>query len=220
MFWMRKNCLELLFRGEKLLDLQDKELMDYVDKKIKQAQERHDRFILRKEEEANRRQLELDLAAIKDKEETARQTAKEQGETTRKREQEETARQKELKETKRQVEKNRQEEETKRQAHAQAQGQASAQQDDGHGIGQGSRVGHKPSLPKLPAFREKIDDIDSYLFRFEAHATALKWDKAHWVTYLSALLDGTALTLFRSLSDTEGEAVTYDKLKSTLLKKF
>ena len=47
--------------------LQETELLDYVDKKIRQAQERQDR----QQENANRRQLEL--AAIKEKEETARQ---------------------------------------------------------------------------------------------------------------------------------------------------
>ena len=37
---------------------------------------------------------------------------------------------------------------------------------------------------------------------------------------MSALLEGTALTLFHSLSDTEDGTVTYEKLKSTLLKNF
>ena len=37
---------------------------------------------------------------------------------------------------------------------------------------------------------------------------------------MSALLEGTALTLFHSLSDTEDGTVTYEKLKSALLKKF
>ena len=191
-----------LQRG-KAFGLQETELMDYVDKQIRQAQERQDRLIVRREEEANRKQLEL--AAIKEREETARQTARE-----------ETARQtaKEQEETKRHAE----EEETKRQA--QAHSQASTQQDGGDGPGQASRVGHRPTLPKLPAFRDKTDDIDSYLFRFETHATALKWDKTHWVTYLSALLEGTALTLFHSLSDTEDGTVTYEQLKSALLKKF
>ena len=192
-----------LQRG-KAFGLQETELMDYVDKQIRQAQERQDRLIVRREEEANRKQLEL--AAIKEREETARQTAKE-----------ETARQKEQEETKRQVQKTKEEEETKRQA--QAHSQASTQ-DGGDGPGQASRVGHGPTLPKLPAFRDKTDDIDSYLFRFETHATALKWDKTHWVTYLSALLEGTALTLFHSLSDTEDGTVTYEQLKSALLKKF
>ena len=190
-----------LQRG-KAFGLQETDLMDYVDKQIRQAQERQDRLIVRREEEANRKQLEL--AAIKEREETARQTAKE-----------ETARQKEQEETKRQA--HAEEEETKRQA--QAHSQASTQ-DGSDGPGQASRVGHRPTLPKLPAFRDKTDDIDSYLFRFETHATALKWDKTHWVTYLSALLEGTALTLFHSLSDTEDGTVTYEQLKSALLKKF
>ena len=189
----------------KAFGLQETELMDYVDKQIRQAQERQDRLIVRREEEANRKQLEL--AAIKEREETARQTAKEQ---------EETARQKEQEETKRQA--HAEEEETKRQAHAHSQ--PSTQQDGGDGPGQASRVGHRPTLPKLPAFRDKTDHIDSYLFRFETHATALKWDRTHWVTYLSALLEGTALTLFHSLSDTEDGTVTYEQLKSALLKKF
>ena len=182
-----------LQRG-KAFGLQETDLMDYVDKQIRQAQERQDRLIVRREEEANRRHLEL--AAIKEREETARQTAKEQEETKR----------------------HAEEEETKRQVHAHSQ--ASSQQDGGDGPGQASRVGHRPTLPKLPAFRDKTDDIDSYLFRFETHATALKWDRTHWVTYLSALLEGTALTLFHSLSDTENGTVTYEQLKSALLKKF
>ena len=182
-----------LQRG-KAFGLQETDLMDYVDKQIRQAQERQDRLIVRREEEANRRHLEL--AAIKEREETARQTAKEQEETKR----------------------HAEEEETKRQVHAHSQ--ASSQQDGGDGPGQASRVGHRPTLPKLPAFRDKTDDIDSYLFRFETHATALKWDRTHWVTYLSALLEGTALTLFHSLSDTEAGTVTYEQLKSALLKKF
>ena len=201
-----------LQRG-KAFGLQETDLMDYVDKQIRQAQERQDRLIVRREEEANRKQLEL--AAIKEREETARQTAKE--ETARQTAKEETARQtaKEQEETKRQA--HAEEEETKRQAHAHSQ---ASTQDGGDGPGQASRVGHRPTLPKLPAFRDKTDDIDSYLFRFETHATALKWDKTHWVTYLSALLEGTALTLFHSLSDTEDGTVTYEQLKSALLKKF
>ena len=194
-----------LQRG-KAFGLQETDLMDYVDKQIRQALERQDRLIVRREEEANRKQLEL--AAIKEREETARQTAKEQEETAR-----QTA--KEQEETKRQA--HAEEEETKRQVHAHSQ---ASTQDGGDGPGQASRVGHRPTLPKLPAFRDKTDDIDSYLFRFETHATALKWDRAHWVTYLSALLEGTALTLFHSLSDTEDGTVTYEQLKSALLKKF
>ena len=41
-----------LQRG-KAFGLQETELMDYVDKQIRQAQERQDRHIVRREEEAN-----------------------------------------------------------------------------------------------------------------------------------------------------------------------
>ena len=76
-----------LQRG-KAFGLQEAEFMDYVDKQIRQPQERHDRLFVRREEEANRRQLEL--AAIKEREETARQ--KELEETARQTAKEETAR--------------------------------------------------------------------------------------------------------------------------------
>jgi hypothetical protein len=82
-------------------------------------------------------------------------------------------------------------------------------------------VGAKPIYPKLPMFREKQDDIDSYLFRFEAHATSLKWEKSQWVTYLSTLLEGNSLSLYHSLSATAGtDPLTCEVLKENLLKKF
>ena len=99
-------------------------------------------YVERKRQTEN--SLELELAAIKEREEIARQTAKEQ---------EETARQKEQEETKRQVQKTKEEEETKRQA--QAHSQPSTQQDGGEGLGQASRVGHRPTLPKLPAIQRQ-----------------------------------------------------------------
>jgi hypothetical protein len=69
-------------------------------------------------------------------------------------------------------------------------------------------------------FHEKQDDIDSFLYRFESHANALKWDKSQWVIYLSALLEGNALSLYHSLAATTDELVDYDLLKRTLLAKF
>ena len=75
---------------------------------------------------------------------------------------------KELEETKRQAV--AQEEETKRQAHAQAQGQASAKQDGDYGIRQGSRVGHKPTLPKLPALEKRLTTLTrTYSVRSSCH---------------------------------------------------
>ena len=60
MFWMTKNCLKLLFKREKFFGLQEKDLIEYVQKQITRAQERQDR------QEAR----QLELAAIT--EETAR----------------------------------------------------------------------------------------------------------------------------------------------------
>ena len=68
-----QKLFETFLQRGKAFGLQETELMDYVDKQIRQAQERHDRLIVRKEEEATRKQLQLELAAIKEREETARQ---------------------------------------------------------------------------------------------------------------------------------------------------
>jgi len=81
-------------------------------------------------------------------------------------------------------------------------------------------AGPRPVFPKLPMFREKHDDIDSFLFRFESHATSLKWDRTQWVVYLSALLEGNALSLYHSLSSNTDGLVSYENLKENLLKKF
>ncbi|KAK7095756.1 hypothetical protein V1264_013036 [Littorina saxatilis] len=79
-------------------------------------------------------------------------------------------------------------------------------------------VGARPVYPRLPAFREQQDDIDSYLFRFETHAKSLGWEETRWITYLSALLEGNALNLYHSLA-AAGE-LTYQSLKENLLKTF
>eukprot|EP00745_Piridium_sociabile_P039410 TRINITY_DN7365_c0_g1_i12.p1 TRINITY_DN7365_c0_g1~~TRINITY_DN7365_c0_g1_i12.p1 ORF type:complete len:1702 (-),score=291.88 TRINITY_DN7365_c0_g1_i12:2644-7599(-) len=114
----------------------------------------------------------------------------------------------------------KQQEETRRlQMQADARADLSGRQDsDLSSSGRSSVHGPKPTYPKIPSFKEKNDDVDSYLFRFETHATNLKWPKEHWLTYLSALLEGTALTLYHSLA--EIESLTYDILKENLLKKF
>jgi len=70
--------------------------------------------------------------------------------------------------------------------------------------------------PKLPAFVDGKDDIDSYLRRFERFATTNKWNKSAWASNLSALLTGKALD--DRLSDTD--AVQYHQLKEALLKRY
>lgn len=73
-------------------------------------------------------------------------------------------------------------------------------------------------LPKLPAFVDGKDDIDSYLRRFERFAATNKWDKPSWATNLSALLTGKALDVYSRLSDID--AIDYDQLKESLLKRY
>ena len=75
MVLMTKNCLKLLFKREKFFGLQEKDLIEYVQKQIAHAQERQDR------QEA--RQLELaaiteETARQKELEEAPRQTAKDE----------------------------------------------------------------------------------------------------------------------------------------------
>ena len=75
MFLMTENCLKLLFKREKFFGLQEKDLIEYVQKQITRAQERQDR--------QETRQLELaaiteETARQKELEEAPRQTAKDE----------------------------------------------------------------------------------------------------------------------------------------------
>ncbi|KAK3790633.1 hypothetical protein RRG08_043916 [Elysia crispata] len=73
-------------------------------------------------------------------------------------------------------------------------------------------------MPKLPAFVDRKDDLDSWLLRFERFATTSGWPKESWCTPLSALLTGRALEAFCRLSETE--ATDYDRVKEVLQKRF
>ena len=50
----------------------------------------------------------------------------------------------------------------------------------------------KAKSPRIPAFNQGKDEMDSYLLRFERYATAQKWEPDTWATGLSALLQGKA----------------------------
>ena len=76
----------------------------------------------------------------------------------------------------------------------------------------------KAKIPKLPPFNEQRDNMDAYLKRFERFAESAGWDRSHWATNLSALLQGTALDVYSRLSGTE--ALDYDILRTSLLKRF
>ena len=84
----------------------------------------------------------------------------------------------------------------------------------------GDRENEKRQIgkPKLPYFDDKHDEIESYLFRFEKHATMMGWPENDWGSVLSSLLKGKALTYFHELS--VEDAGSYSKLSEHLLKRF
>ena len=76
----------------------------------------------------------------------------------------------------------------------------------------------KAKSPRIPAFNEGIDEMDSYLLKFERYATAQKWEPDTWATGLSALLQSKALDVYALMP--KEDALNYDKLKVALLKRY
>ena len=76
----------------------------------------------------------------------------------------------------------------------------------------------KAKSPKIPAFNEGKDEMDSYLLRFERYATVQKWEPDTWATGLSALLQGKALDVYALMP--KEDALNYDNLKVALLKRY
>ena len=76
----------------------------------------------------------------------------------------------------------------------------------------------KAKVPKLPAFVDDKDDLDSYLQRFERFAASNGWARGTWAVSLSALLTGRALDVYSRLP--EATAEDYDRLKEALLKRY
>ena len=103
---------------------------------------------------------------------------------------------------------------------AKIQAQAQASQKTEHHSTRPAREGEssKFKMPKLPAFMDRKDDLDSWLLRFERFATTSGWLKESWCTSLSALLTGRALEAFYRLS--ENEATDYDRVKEVLQKRY
>ena len=66
--------------------------------------------------------------------------------------------------------------------------------------------------------RNNSDQMDSYNQRFESYAIASQWRVEDWATSLGALLTGKALKSYSRLS--EEDAVNYNELKNTLLKRY
>ncbi len=76
----------------------------------------------------------------------------------------------------------------------------------------------KSKVPRLPNFIEGQDEVDAYLERFERYAEKQQWPRDGWATDLSALLTGTALSVYSRLS--RQDALVYDKVKEALLTRY
>ena len=74
------------------------------------------------------------------------------------------------------------------------------------------------SLPKIPPFDEKVDEIDTYIQRFEKLAVFYNWEVEDYPILLGTLLRGKALKAYCNLAPEV--ANDYDELKSALLKYF
>ena len=72
--------------------------------------------------------------------------------------------------------------------------------------------------PKLPAFIDEKDELDSCLKRFEHYAENACWERNTWAIKLSTLLTGRAMDVYTRMSDTD--ANDYDKLKKALLTRY
>ncbi|XP_021369220.1 uncharacterized protein LOC110460569, partial [Mizuhopecten yessoensis] len=72
--------------------------------------------------------------------------------------------------------------------------------------------------PKLPAFEEGKDNMNSYINRFERYAIVQGWKKEQWGANLSALLKGRALDVFSRLP--MEQSLDFEELKKALLTRF
>ena len=72
--------------------------------------------------------------------------------------------------------------------------------------------------PKIPFFDEKVDEMDSYLERFEWVAEGCNWDKGDWPYHLSQYLKGKATEAYIRLSPSDRK--NYNKVKEALLERF
>ena len=72
--------------------------------------------------------------------------------------------------------------------------------------------------PRLPSFIDEMDELDSYLLRFERYAENASWEKDTMAIKLSALLTARAMDVYTRMSD--ADASDYDKLKKALLTRY
>ena len=173
----------------------DEALQNFVEKKLAEARDRHERHL---ERESKKEMQQKEIQSRKEKEQLDREMQEKKEKLDR--------------ELQLQIEKEKQE--TLRLeigTSTQSSGESS-------GVGPSFVRRQNLTLPKLPNFKDKTDDIDSYLYRFEANATAQGFNRDIWPLVLSSHLEGAALSLYHSLAD--GGSLTYESLRENLCKKF
>ncbi|KAK4316371.1 hypothetical protein Pmani_012500 [Petrolisthes manimaculis] len=72
--------------------------------------------------------------------------------------------------------------------------------------------------PKIPAFDESKDEIDTYISRFERVAEGAGWSRAIWPTALASFLTGRALEMYHMFTD--DVVLDFSKFKAALLKEY
>ena len=78
-------------------------------------------------------------------------------------------------------------------------------------------ITNKPK-PKMPFFDEKVDEMDSYLERFEWVAEGCNWNRGDWPYHLSQYLRGKATEAYIRLSPTDRK--NYTKVNEALLERY
>lgn len=79
-------------------------------------------------------------------------------------------------------------------------------------------LNYKVPMPKLPKFEETVDDIDSYIERFERFATTHQWKPEQRAVFLSPLLTGKALQAYVALTPTDAQ--DYEIVKRAVLERY
>ncbi|KAL8586917.1 hypothetical protein ACOMHN_051022 [Nucella lapillus] len=184
--------------------LTGQELRDFVDKRVQEALDRHERLAQRsrdKEKSEKDHELQLKKAELEKGELQVKQA---ELDFEREREREKSG----------QLDLEQEREKTKQMQMKVDKGESLSESKPEWASGR-----FRMRYPSMPTFDESKDLMDAYLYRFEQHAKVQNWDPEVWSICLSSHLTGQALDLFESLTDADGK-VQYTTLKAELLKQF
>ena len=87
-----------------------------------------------------------------------------------------------------------------------------------HNVGDSNQDVGYFQMHKLPYFVDGIDNIDSYLARFETYAHSMNWPLERYSLCLSSLLTGDALDVLAKIP--QSLVHDYEHLKNTLLAEY